>query len=396
MPSKSQLKKRFEMQIIRAESLERSLADGTARIERQKANENISEDMIFQRVESMLDIHYPEIPLKHRSTFNRKLKTKNPQAIALAYARHILGDFPVSNVLQEAFMKSRFMQELTGPQRHNLNITWENTAIRLFAAVRSGRSVFKEVTKDKLSKKETHTLVNSRHQFETIRGSFVYAIAIHEGAENGLACKIARMMDESFRFGQRFRELIRFFIRYNRDIHEMRNVYDYALAMMHEDTNWSIVGRTPVSMQRGHEEWVRQLNRISYLGSFSWEGFPYKDMKFTTHKDSHHWNIFQILNTKELGKEGQNMHHCVSSYRDSCRKGTCAIFTVRYKHYNKTISKTVFEHHEYEKCLTMEICGDAIVQVRGYANRMPHPIEREAVEYWAAQNGLVYNNRRGW
>lgn len=386
MPSKSSLKEQIKKRLERDAVYESSIK------KRITKTVGVTEDIIFARVEQQFIALAPHIKLKPRSSFNRKLKTKNPQAIAMAYARHILGDFPVSPVLQNLFFNSRstiIVDDVSWSAPLNVDsVQWTNLPIKLFAAVRSGQSVYKTVTKDMLSKKETHTVVSLRHELQNVRQMFVYAIAIHEGASTGLALKIARTDNVKLDHTPKDRELIRFIVRYHKELRDFNSVLDYASAMIAQNAEWSIAGRTPTSVMRGHEEWVRALNKAAYMGSFSWDGLNYKDLQFEQGY-AHHWHFYQIKTSKELAKEGENMRHCVSSYRDKCREGRCAIFTVRYKHQNKNHPIVVFEGLPYEKCLTIEVSNEGqIVQVRGFANRMPFHVETQAVDYWAAQNGL--------
>ena len=73
------------------------------------------------------------------------------------------------------------------------------------------------------------------------------------------------------------------------------------------------------------------------------------------------------------------MHHCVASYKHLCMNGQVSIWTLTSE----------FPLGHINRGVTLEVRNDgAIVQCRGFANRLPYGNEVAAVKRWANEHGL--------
>jgi hypothetical protein len=75
------------------------------------------------------------------------------------------------------------------------------------------------------------------------------------------------------------------------------------------------------------------------------------------------------------------MHHCVASYKRLCVEGLISIWSLACEYPIGRVNKGV----------TMEVRHDgAIVQCRGFANRLPYGNEVVVVKRWAREFGLTW------
>jgi len=86
------------------------------------------------------------------------------------------------------------------------------------------------------------------------------------------------------------------------------------------------------------------------------------------------WTMQELRTRSRLYWEGVRMRHCVSVYHHEVNTGQASIWSLRLNGH---------------RALTIEVSAhDRIVQVRGRANRMPHPHELAALRAWASRAGL--------
>ncbi len=147
--------------------------------------------------------------------------------------------------------------------------------------------------------------------------------------------------------------------------------------------NFSMRGRTVVSLLRQVETWHRQLGRELKTGGAAWKHSPLRDWQFVEGtkeaRNMQIWRIRELLSAQELIAEGRQQHHCVATYAQSCAAGRCSIWTM-----------DVETESGREKCVTIEVghADKVIRQVRGKRNRFPTEKEKEILLRWATQEGL--------
>jgi hypothetical protein len=77
--------------------------------------------------------------------------------------------------------------------------------------------------------------------------------------------------------------------------------------------------------------------------------------------------------------ESRAMRHCVSTYAAKCIAGAASIWSLRR-----------CTKDRIDRLLTIEVDRqDQAVQVRGLANRLSHPDERNVLERWAKARGIA-------
>ena len=146
--------------------------------------------------------------------------------------------------------------------------------------------------------------------------------------------------------------------------------------------------RVSESIKKKSDDWHRGQFKLKSIKDESWEGLGLGVRKYTTGKYNHDaskntkktWIVEEILNSKDLQREGNAMRHCVYSYHRSCSAGTTSIFSM----------KSQDDFGSKYKNLTFEVDNRAkrIVQARGLANRSPRATELNILKMWAAKHNF--------
>ena len=86
----------------------------------------------------------------------------------------------------------------------------------------------------------------------------------------------------------------------------------------------------------------------------------------------------ELLDSDALFREGRQLHHCVGSYLDACRRGCCAIVSMRSL--------------DGKLCATLEIelPGRILVQVKESCNRQPSAVVRRHIKAYVEAVGLIW------
>jgi len=161
----------------------------------------------------------------------------------------------------------------------------------------------------------------------------------------------------------------------------MNDLIDYLRVAKTENAGMSLKGRSLHALQRRREEWHRALRKHNAIGGGSWAGRPIPDVDYEagSEKKKAVWRFRQIKTGNELFREGQRMHHCVASYKQLCMNDQVSIWSLTSE----------FPLGHINRGVTIEVRKDcAIVQCRGFANRLPYGNEVAMVKRWAAEYGL--------
>ncbi|MBS1991337.1 MAG: PcfJ domain-containing protein [Cyanobacteria bacterium SZAS LIN-3] len=148
--------------------------------------------------------------------------------------------------------------------------------------------------------------------------------------------------------------------------------------------NFTMQGRTVHALLRQVRNWHERLGRDNVSATIQWKKSAVPDFEFVEgSRESQNMRVFRVrelLSAKELSAEGKFLHHCVASYAGSCHRGLCTIWTL-----------TVSDHEGEEKQLTIEVrtADLRIRQARGKYNRRPTPKEREIMQRWCDQSGVI-------
>jgi hypothetical protein len=146
--------------------------------------------------------------------------------------------------------------------------------------------------------------------------------------------------------------------------------------------NFTMKGRTPVSLLRQVASWHRMLAKTEQP-KVDWPRSGIDAFEFVEGAERGGnlkiWTITELLSTMALVAEGRKMKHCVATYARSCANGACSIWTLEVE---------TFEGRS--KLLTIEVRTDTkmICQVRGKCNALAAEKHRGILRRWAEQAGL--------
>jgi hypothetical protein len=143
---------------------------------------------------------------------------------------------------------------------------------------------------------------------------------------------------------------------------------------------FSMKGRSAMALIHAMEEWHQDLakRKIAQGKEYTSSGFKAAHFEFDHRTPSGnyercHYDILEILNSKELHAEGKAQKHCVLSYSYSIERGICSIWSMKLNG---------------ERVVTIEVRSRNIVQARGRYNRKISSEEFKIIRRWADENGL--------
>jgi hypothetical protein len=253
---------------------------------------------------------------------------------------------------------------------------------RWYLVAAQGGSLYKQYTSAYLTKLETHHFLAVPDDVTSSQQALWYAVARAQNER----CEIARRIGQSQLVRHSiastwWKEVARFFARNPVPLHEMNDLIDYLRVAKTENAGMSLKGRSLHALQRRREEWHRALRKHNAIGGGSWAGRPIPDIDYEagSEKKKALWRFRQIKTGNELFREGQRMHHCVASYKRLCMNEQVSIWSLT----------TEFPLGHINRGVTIEVRKDgAIVQCRGFVNRLPYGNEVAAVKRWANEYGL--------
>ncbi len=254
---------------------------------------------------------------------------------------------------------------------------------RWYILVGQGRSLYKEAARAFMSKVETHHFLSAPADLPWLR-AFWYAFARAHGADESVAQRIARTRLAGQPVASPFwKEVARYFARNPIATPEMNDLIDFIQAAKEEDENFSLAGRSLEALRRRTIEWHRALRRRQTVCGGSWDGCPLPDVDYEAGREGKRaiWRFRQIRSGNDLYKEGARMHHCVVTYKPRCMSGDISIWSLTCE----------FPIGKVNRGVTLEVRNDgAIMQCRGFANRLPYANEVTMVRRWAGEHGLKW------
>ena len=258
--------------------------------------------------------------------------------------------------------------------------------LRWYIVASQGGSLHKKAAHPYMSKLETHYFLGAPEHLTSGQAAFWYAIARAHADDDATARKVAQTKLCDFSVASSFwKDAARFFARNPASVREMNDLIDFFAASIEENENFSLKGRTLPALQRRMEEWHRALRKQQTICGGSWAGSPIPDADYATGGEAKNaiWRFRQIKTGNDLFKEGQRMHHCVASYKYLCQQGDVSIWSLTCEYPIGNVNRGV----------TLELRKDgAIVQCRGFANRLPFANEVTMVKRWANQHGLTWQS----
>src|SRR5215510_2109392 len=253
---------------------------------------------------------------------------------------------------------------------------------RWYLVAAQGGSLYKQHTSRYLTKLETHHFLTAPDDVTSSQQALWYAVARAQTERIEIARRIGQSQLVRHSIASSWwREVARFFARNPVPLHEMNDLIDYLRIAKTENAEMSLKGRSLHALQRRREEWHRALRKHNAIGGGSWAGRPIPDVDYEagSEKKKAVWRFRQIKTGNELFREGQRMHHCVASYKPLCLNDQVSIWSLTSE----------FPLGHINRGVTIEVRKDgAIVQCRGFANRLPYGNEVAVVRRWATEHGL--------
>lgn len=258
-----------------------------------------------------------------------------------------------------------------------------------YLCIASGGSFYKSFGKEFFTKRESHLFLTCPLNLG-LKATKVFAIAMAECDNVGVAHRIAKSKLSREPFTQFTKDVIRWFARNTPELYtEIDDYFDYLRFLKTEKPKFTVVGSgfTLDSLKHKVHKWHADLRRMKHTKYHAWEGFPI-DNEAIKRKDANGnevvWRIHQLLDSKSLQQEGNAMRHCVAGYSSRCAQGHASIWSVR-------VGSEMDTFGSCKRKLTVEVLNNgSIVQARGLANRSPRPDEIAVLSAWAGRAGLRY------
>jgi len=324
------------------------------------------------------------------------MKTRDAARLRLAAARHLFGRYPVAEHLEQIWIDGAGL----GVHEIVLRKRW-------YVVAAGGGSLYGAGAAAWLSRKEVHAFLNplGKVGFEA---AIWQAIARSYANDPSVALRIARSrITQTPRAEHGFwREVVRFFCAHPTTVEEMDDLHDYLAACYRRDPEFSLKGRSLVSLGRQMREWHRDLEAIARIEAARrraevarnrarglvadaerlddyWPGAAIADWSWTTSSKDRakreEYVVVQLRTAADLVAETRGMRHCVASYATKCIAEQASIWSLR--------RRTSGDVH---RLLTIELDRRSrAVQVRGFANRAPVAEERKILERWAQARGIM-------
>lgn len=404
----STIKERHEEKARREATYARSLA---AQRERDAVKpDNTSVEYIAGHIIRLFGDHC----IRDMGTF-RSIKTKDSGARRAAIAIHLFGKFPVPRHLAEVWTTPvipstrgergyvRFAYNERAEEQRTANgfkDPEEIARIEWYIAVATGGSLHKLHTNRIFTKKETHAFVNCPLRL-SFREAMIYALGKSHTNDVGILTRLAKsklaentvltnanppalLTPNRVAYARQaaslpfWKDVVRFFAVNPVPIARMNDLLDFLAYRFQEDHDFNLKGRNVESLTGQMQQWHRDLGRVKRMGNRTWNGIDIpdstyaRDAKVEWRKDAE-WKFRQLKTSKTLADEGNKMHHCVYSYQTLCITGKCAIWSLT---------------RNDDRAITLEMRGNDVVQIRGYANRTARPHEMAAIRQWAADHGV--------
>ncbi|WFU27976.1 PcfJ domain-containing protein [Bradyrhizobium sp. CB1717] len=331
--------------------------------------------------------------VRDASAWKPRLKTRDVARLRLGAARYLFARYPVAEHLEQIWIDGAGL----GIHEIVLRKRW-------YIVAASGGSLYAAGAAEWLSRKEVHAFLNplGKVGFEA---AIWQAIARTYASDPGVAMQIARSrITQTPRAEHGFwREVVRFFCAHPTTVEEMDDLRDYLAACYRRDPEFSLKGRSLASLGRLMREWHHDLEEIARIEAArrraeaaqnrahrsatgpvddSWPGAAIADWSWSPSSKvrgrREDYVVVQLRTAADLVAETRSMRHCVATYASKCIAGHASIWSLRRRAAGAP-----------DRLLTIELDRRArAVQVRGFANRVPHPEECKILERWAQARGI--------
>jgi PcfJ-like protein len=319
-----------------------------------------------------------------------QMKTRDAARLRVAAARHLFSLYPVPAFLERVWIDDTGL----GADEVRLRKQWYVTAAR-------GASLYKAGAGTWLTRKEIHAFLNPSVGLG-FDEAFWEAIARSYASDAAMALRIARSKIARASRGEVdfWRGVVRFFCANPAPLEMIDDLCDYLAECRRRDPHYSLEGRTLLALTRRMHEWhhdIAAIERIeamrrrargrgaqTWAADAAWAGSVLADWEWVpSSKDAkakgERFVVRQLKQAEDLVMESRAMHHCVATYATKCIAGAASIWSLRR-----------CTKDRIDRLLTIEVDRhDHAVQVRGLANRLAQPDERNVLERWAKARGIA-------
>jgi hypothetical protein len=325
-----------------------------------------------------------------------QLKTRDAARLRLAAARYLFALYPVADHLEQIWI------DATG-------LSADEVALRKrwYVVAAGGGSLYAAGAAAWLSRKEVHAFLNPLGPLG-FEAAIWQAIARSYTNDPGIVLRIARSrIARTPRAEHGFwREAVRFFCAHPTTVEEMDDLHDYLADCYRRNPEFSLKGRSLTSLGRQMREWHRDLEAIARIEAArrraeaarnrarglavgseafndSWRGAAIADWSWSSSTKAgakrEEYVVVQLCTAAGLVAETRAMRHCVATYAAKCIAGHASIWSLRRR-----------VAGDIQRLLTIEVDRRGwAIQVRGFANRVPHTEERKILERWAQARGIA-------
>jgi len=324
------------------------------------------------------------VVVRDPQAWHPQMKTRDAGRLRLAAARHLFALYPVPETLERIWIDDAGL----GADEVQMRRGWYVVAAR-------GGSLYKAGLNPWLTRKEVHAFLNPPPDLG-LDEAFWHAIARSYTSDAGVALCIARSKVAQSPRGEMafWRTVARFFCAHPAPLETMDDVCDYLAECRRHDRGYSLEGRTLATLSRRMHEWHRDIAAVERIEAIrrrahargaaapaadaTWPGSPLSDWEWVpSAKDAkskgERFVVRQLKRAEDLVMESRAMRHCVSTYAAKCIAGHASIWSLRR-----------CTKDRIDRLLTIEVNRqDRAVQVRGFANRVARPDERNVLQRWA-------------
>ena len=312
----------------------------------------------------------------------------NVYELVQSLAEHLLGNYPVPRCLAKVWMEPPFSSKAAKQARE-----WfiAHAQGKRFRAIADLPMV--------MTRKMERLLLSSPHHL-SIRGAMRRAELLALGAKPHL---IAAVMDselrETLEHGAFWRECFHWLIRHQDQLEgeEIAEIIEFVehqrfspmqvwtpgglVDIPPPNPEFRLAGRSLASLDRLMRERDHDLLLLR-RGALGWRPSGLAGLLFGDLQPEVEWKLVELLDSRELVREGRVLRHCVGMYANDCRIGRSSIWSLRRRDGPGA---------RFISCFTIEVnlSQRKIVQMRGRFNNDPPPRPREMVARWAQQLGLA-------
>jgi hypothetical protein len=254
---------------------------------------------------------------------------------------------------------------------------WPNFR-RCYVVAAQGGSPYRECLCQYLSRQESHYFLTAPPQVTASRPALWYAIARVHTEDVAVAISVAHSKLDGMPLAEGFwREVARFFAHHPTSVSEMNDLIDYLTAVRAVEPAFSLAGRSLEALRERMHEW-QNWGEYAFHMRTRWSGSALPN---ATHIHAgEHWRLIQLTSGADLAEEAQRMRHCVHTYVNMCVRGECSIWSLARHRSGTWVGEA-----------TIELRGNTIAQVQGFANSAPSEEARIVLEALSAGYGITWS-----